>query len=281
MRRKIALLLAGLALIGLLVWSFGRSSVAERIASQSVRPEQQRLWREVASKNLAPGLDRVPMPGSPIQNPPAPLPPSQPAPPGSSVLPRGATTAIQLVRATPAGSWSYSGKATVKDIANERIDLNVTNRAVTFLAKLGGQPLPVMVNQSIDLEYRSESGSNSAEHILAVVVDRATAVAGILKSGTARVSVQIQLLNLTLEQMGAQQNGAMPVIATVITPGDAKGPATKAAETIQPGTITPVQVGDVFIRLEGSLAPPAGAPRTDGNPYAIDAVAWRSATARQ
>jgi type II secretory pathway pseudopilin PulG len=265
-RRVIVLLLVIAIAVIVIVWWQRPPSRARRIAAHAATAEQTRLWQQVAAKGT-PGLERIPVPATPLQR----REPARPSPQGPTPnpprLPPGVVNVARVIATSETGPWAFSGKAAVVGVSGDRVDLNLgAGRTLSFLARVGGQPLGVAAQQTVDLTVKSRPGIFDRQQILAVRTAAGKVIISAVENSDTPVVLRVLLPPLTLvaSQTGQPIDGAMRVVVDV--GGD--------TDNVPPGRSG--QVGGVSFSLLGSNARPPGSSAADGSPFAIDLIAWRT-----
>jgi hypothetical protein len=198
-------------------------------------------------------------------NPPPPEPPQSPVIATPPSLPAG-VVALLDVFAGPAESGSYDAPAEVISYENDVLDLDIGDRLpLTLLARTRGAHFPVVLGDQVDLYY-DRSGEPFAPHQVIVLTDGEDALAGILLSGDAPLSTDLDLtqtVSMRLEQTGspATQSGLMRALVTIGT------------DTADVAPLVEAELGDWRIILIDSRGP--GIP-IEGPPYGLRAVVWRA-----
>jgi hypothetical protein len=173
----------------------------------------------------------------------------------------------RVIATSENGAWEFSGKATVIDVSGDRVDLNLgQGRTLSFLARVGGQPLGVAAQQPVDLTFKSRPGVFNRQQILAVRTGTGKVIVSAVENSDTPVVLRVLLPPLTLvaSQTGEPLNGSMSVVVEV--DGD--------KDNVPPGRSG--RIGGVSISLLGSIARPPRSFAADGSPYSIDLIAWRN-----
>ena len=249
-----------------IVWWQRPPGIARRFAAEAVTPEQGRLWEQAAQRGT-PGLEGLQIPARPLQRREPAGATAQAVPSATPTLPPGAVTVARVVAASETGPWEFSGKATVLDVIGDRVNVSLdAGRTLSFLARVGGQPLSVGAKQVVDLMFKSRPGVFNRQQILAIRTASGQFLASAVENGDAPVSVSVALPSLTMvaSQTGQPFNGAMNVV--IVVNGD-KG-------DVSPGRSA--QIGGVSVNLLGSLARVTGAAAADSGAYSIDLIAWQN-----
>jgi len=235
---------------------------AQAISQQAASPEQARLWQEAAQKGAAVGIDQVAVPAQPIVERSRVMPVARPAATQTvAPLPASIQGAARILSAPPVDS--FTGEANVVSVDGERIELSLGQRVLTIQARAGGGPLQIKAGERAQVDYRVRDDPADRQRILAVRTAGGDGVITALDSAAKPVSLQVSLFRLVASQTGTPANGSMPVEVRV---GDVRRTLTAGQSA---------DVGGVTVGILASTAlTGADAFRAEGNPYAIDLVAW-------
>ena len=237
---------------------------AHTIASQSPNPQQESLWRDVATEGSPPGVQNLPPGGATPRQPALPPPsPTVPVAPGYGLAPSIAT-GIELLNA-PAAELQYAGNAVVIKTSGDQIVLDIgANRIVVVAARYMGAPLGVAAKENVTVDVQLRPGPDDFQEIVALRTSKGVEVISARESSLKPIALAVGLppmLKLTATQVGVPANGTMSVAVVV----------NGAKEVLNAGAQQ--QVG-VNVNLLVSLAEPTAAG-PESPPYAVNLKAWR------
>jgi hypothetical protein len=175
----------------------------------------------------------------------------------------GVAAGLRILAAPQIGSSGFFGEGRVTEAAGERVALDLPGAgSLVFLARAGGEPLRLAVGETVRVEYRGRFGPLDREEIVAVRSGPA-GIVSVLETGKIPVAVSVRLFNLVAHQVGESVGGVMDVELRV----------ADSVARMPPGTMR--DTGGLRIALRASTgSPTADKRKSEGNPYAINLVAW-------
>ena len=253
------------------------SQRASRQVADHATPDQARLWRDAADRNLAPGLEKLSVPANAIdrrqrgRGPVA----SQAAQSSRGVIAPAVRSAVRIVKAPVPDLPPFAGVARVVRVTNEEIELALQGNArvgepqnLVFVARIEYQPLSTQLNEELRVEYRSHESNDpfDVQQILAVKTKDGDGIVRVGVGGRSLVSVSVPLFQLIASQLAGTPPGQVDVSVSGVH------------GKVQPGQI--VEVGQapgaaLCVGLLSSRAySGADVGRLEGSPYWFDLVAW-------
>lgn len=163
----------------------------------------------------------------------------------------------------PAG---YAGPGTVATLAGELVGISFGGEGkLSLLARARGGPLRLKVGEAVELELRSREDPTNRRRIVALRTQARDGLVSILETGAEPVTVTVKLWSLTARQVGRPDGNTMPVEVSVL--GERR--------TLRQGELVDFTQAGVTVGLLGSTAlTGADRFRAEGNPFAIDLIAW-------
>jgi len=159
----------------------------------------------------------------------------------------------------------YAGPARVAKISGEQLDLEFGGTRLSLLARVRGGPLRLKEREEVRLELRTREEPANRQRIVALRSPAGEGIVSALETGREPVSVSIKLFELVARQTGRSERGTMPVEVTV------RGERRMMTQ----GELVDFKSAGLTVGLVGSTAL-TGPERfqAEGNPYAIDLIAW-------
>lgn len=247
-------------------WWWSPQRPAERLAERAATPEQAALWRAEAGRPAPRDFDRLltetPRPAGRSGGSPSPTPPPQ-----TTITP-GVQNSAHVISSSINDTWSFTGKARVTAVAEagERITLDAGDgRTIVFVARIGGKPIGLSVGSVVDATFRYRPNPFDYEQVLAVTTGAGTTiVVGVATDQKPAVLAAILPgFRIVARQVEKPINGLMPVSVEV----------ADHSERLMPGA--PQPISGVMVQILDSEARPEARGVLEGNPYAIDLLAWR------
>jgi hypothetical protein len=247
------------------------AETAQTASNLAANPDQKRLWKEAAEKNTAGGIENVPLAEQPVQDRQRAAAANRAAQNGSASFPQGLVTGVRVV-AAPTDADRDEGKISsevqVLRAEGEQLVLDLgNNRTLTLQARVRGGQMRARAGERAQLDYRFRNDAFNRQLILGLRLEGGDAVVSILEGGQKPVTVEIPIFKLVATQVGASEKGVMNVEVTV-------GGSHKV---LSQGQVAEFPESGLVVGLLASTAyTGADAYRAEGNPYAIDLVAWSS-----
>lgn len=243
----------------------GTAEAQSRIA---VGQEQQKLWQAAAAHATGSGLEKLPI----VENAVAPrlrvAVQDRRAQAQTSDFPKGLVAGVEVVSAPQLPDARFAGVAQVAGVEGERVDLDLgEQRIMSLRVRAGGNPLRILSNETVRLDYRAMDSPSGRHAIVAVRMQNDDGAASVVESSRAPIAVQIPLFDLSAMQVGRTENDTMSVELRV----------GKERKVLVQGGIAEFPASRLTVGVVGSVARAAGqAAETEGNPYALRIVAWRT-----
>jgi hypothetical protein len=137
-------------------------------------------------------------------------------------------------------------------------------RLLSFSARARGGPLRLTTGENVQLDLRTRDDPRDRQVVLALRAPQ-DGLVSILESGPRPVSIDIPMFRLNARQVGQPERGTMGVEVTVA--GERR--------TLTQGQIADFAEGNLTVGVASSSAHVgADAFRAEGNPYAIQLIAW-------
>jgi len=243
------------------------TGIAEQLSKRSTTTEQARLWQQAADQQLAPGASRLEQTTQPVVA-------RQSLAVSNQVIqargvgpdfPAGVMTALRITSIAGLENAEFKGMGVVTDVnANgERLSLDLgQNRTITFAARADGKAVAFGVTRGgmLNVEFRARSEPSERE-ILAVRAPNGPGIARITETGRQRLTVRVQLFDLSAAQVADQSSVDVHV--------------GSAQKRMVPGETA--KLGGLTVNLIASRALTGPLSRTiEGSPYAIELIAWSS-----
>ena len=246
------------------------ASVADEASKLAATPEQERLWKEAASRSSQPAVQTPKTEDAVTERQEANVAQGKAAE-KMPQIPPNVTGAVIMMDAPPLKTPSYRGAARVASVDGPQVELQLGDVGrIAFVARAAGLPLALSEGEAAQVEYRSQDDPQDRQEILAVKTAAGDGIVSIVDSDTKPVSVTVALYNLVARQVGEARDSTMDVEVRV---GNASK-VMKAGEVANLGGLT------VGLRASGAYQG-ADVYRIEGNPFTLDLVAWPTAAPSQ
>ena len=263
------------ACIALMLIALGCGKSAEEKAAENagqasntaVSQNQKQLWQDVADKGGAPGLERVPVAPSPIDQRRATTgTQSVPVPPQPITLPRSVENTIRILDHPPNPAMSHDGSATVLVATGDTIQVDLgAKRTLSVLARLRGQPIPMPADRMVDVAYASRRGPTGQRSVIGIRVGSGAGIVHVMESSDDPLDIDIPLFNLHAKQLGSAPGSLIQMTG---------GPGVTPRE-LKPGAVMPVGDAIVFIVGSAGVTPGTDPGLIEGRPYALNVMVWK------
>lgn len=236
-------------------------------------PAQQRLWRDAATAGAAVGLDRlavVARPVSPRLHAAGASPAAAPAPPQASVvIPPEVQSQLRIVSAPPL-STAYTGTARVVAKSGDRLEFDFGGPGrLVVLARAGGTPIPVDVNEQVQLVYAPRATPRANDETLVIRTRAGKGIGRVIRGADAPVSVTVPLFGIT----GSNAIYAPPAAAAAESSGVDIVVPGGAPRRVQTGETVPF--GPLFVMVIASHARPQPRAGSGESPaYLVNLLVW-------
>ncbi|MEO8453168.1 MAG: hypothetical protein ABI647_25490 [Gemmatimonadota bacterium] len=228
---------------------------------------QARLWRDAADRAGAQTAVAKPV-DTAVTNRIRPQVPSRPVAAQSVAFPAEMRGGLRVDALPDLPAGGYSGSARVADITGERIGLELPGQPplrLTLTARARGGALRLTPNEQVQLELRARDDPTNRQRIVALAT-KSDGIVSVLETGTKPVTATVRLFGLVARQVGNPDSGTMSVEVQI------RG----ERQVMRPGQLLDFPGAGLTVGLIGSTAlTGADRFRAEGNPYAIDLVAWR------
>lgn len=242
--------------------------IAEAQSQLAATPEQARLWKEAVEKASESGLERAPLVERPVTSRQRVAAPNRAAEGKQVQLPKELVTGIRIVSAPAVveDQFSFSGAAVVVRAEGEQLELDLgQGRMLRLVARARGGPLRAKVGEKTQVDYRVRGDPFERHSILALRMENGDGVVSVLESGSKPVMVPVPLFDLSAMQVGKPDKNTMNVEVRV----------GRERKVLAQGQIAEFLGSRLSVGLVTSIAfTGADLHRIEGNPYAIQLVAW-------
>jgi len=240
--------------------------IAEAQSQLAATPEQARLWKEAVEKAAASGLEKAPLAEHPVAPRQRVVAQNRVAQGKPFQFPRELVAGIRVVSAPAVDGDRFSGTAQVVRAEGEQLELDLGQRRIlTLVARARGGPLRARVGEKTELDYRVKEDPFERRLILALRMENGDGVMSVLESGRKPVSVPIPMFDLSAMQVGKPEKNVMDVEVRV----------GRERKVLAQGQVAEFPGSRLTVGLVASVAyTGADVYRAEGNPYAIQLVAW-------
>lgn len=238
----------------------------QKAAQLATTEQQKRLWQEAADKGIT--LESVPVVQQPVETRKPVVVQERKVEAKPTKLPAGMLSGMRILAAPFLPEGRFSGSATVLRAEDERLELDLGQKRLLVLnARLRGGAVRAKAGEQVTLDYQVNDDPYDRRQLLALKTQQGDGLVSVLHGDKKPVELQIPMFQLTVKQVGRPKQQRMNVEVTV---GEER-------QVLTAGQIVEFKQAGLIVGLIASIAYEGEqAPVAEGNPYAINLVAWRS-----